>query len=293
MSTGCKTLYAFADTSNFVVEGESSGQVANPNNLLNNSFTVRCTSGNTLETFNSLPANWQEQWYGDADRGSGATVNNGQLVLQSDGSSTWVNNDSSGGELYFYKTSPVTTTLGFDVVVQVLDVQRVGSWSKAGIEIRNSVSSNTSPRVVLGVARENGASNYIVQPGFRDGGAMNWASPGSTVIQNNTKFSFNNGPMWLRIERVPGTNDFNFYYRQDSGTPPTEPAASASWWGARLLMRLLVTSATSCMSACSILPTEMVSPIGVLPGLIILAYSIPPIVNQPKDRRWIIACRQA
>ncbi|MCB9098319.1 MAG: pilus assembly protein [Anaerolineales bacterium] len=228
---GLQTLYAFADTSNFVVEGESSGQVANPNNLLNNSFTVRCTSGNTLETFNSLPANWQEQWYGDADRGSGATVNNGQLVLQSDGSSTWVNNDSSGGELYFYKTSPVTTTLGFDVVVQVLDVQRVGSWSKAGIEIRNSVSSNTSPRVVLGVARENGASNYIVQPGFRDGGAMNWASPGSTVIQNNTKFSFNNGPMWLRIERVPGTNDFNFYYRQDSGTPPTEPAASASWWG--------------------------------------------------------------
>ncbi|MCB0223367.1 MAG: pilus assembly protein, partial [Anaerolineae bacterium] len=228
---GLQTLYAFADTSNFVVEGESSGQVANPNNLLNNSFTVRCTAGTDLETFNSLPSDWQVKRYGDANQGSGATINNGQLVLQSDGSSTWVNSDNSGGELYFYKTAAISSTAGFDVVVQVLDVQRVGSWSKAGIEIRNSINSNSSPRVVLGVARENNGSNYVVQPGYRDGGAMNWASPGSGSIQSSTKFGFNDGPMWLRIERVPGTNDFNYYYRQTSETPPTTPAAVASWWG--------------------------------------------------------------
>ncbi|MCB0196959.1 MAG: pilus assembly protein, partial [Anaerolineae bacterium] len=228
---GIQTLHAFADTSNFIVEGEVSGQVANPNNLLDNSFDVRCTAAAKVETFNSLPSGWQEKWYGDANNGSGASISNGQLVLQSDGSSTWQSTDASGGELYYYKTDPITTTAGFDVVVQVLDVQRVGSWSKAGIEIRNSVNDTRSPRVVLGVARENGGSNYIVQPAYRDGGGMNWASPGDTIISNNTRFQLSDGPMWLRIERVPGSNEFNFYRRQDTATPPTAPAAAASWWG--------------------------------------------------------------
>lgn len=228
---GLQTLHGFADTTNFILEGESFAEVANPNNLMDNSFNVKCTAGVDVETFDSLPSGWQEKWYGNANVGNGAGISNGQLTLQSDGSSTWQSNDNSGGELLYHKTSPISSTAGFDVVVQVLDVQRLGSWSKAGIEIRNSVNDTRSPRVVLGVARESGGSNYVVQPGFRDGGGMNWASPGANSIRNNTRFSFNDGPMWLRIERVPGTNEFNFYRRQASGLPPTEPATLASWWG--------------------------------------------------------------
>jgi hypothetical protein len=235
---GLQTLHGFADTSNYVREGETSGLIANANNLLANSVNVRCNTPNiTQHAFGSLPAGWSSQWYGNANVGGGASISSNRLRLRSDGSSNWQANDTSGGEFLYYQATPaISTTLAFDVIVQVIDVEKVGSWAKAGIEIRNSITNTTSPRIVLAVARENGGSNHVIQPAFRTGGGngMNWAPPNDTFFLNNHEINFSNGPVWLRVERQPGSNTFNYYYRQiaDPATPPTDPTAAATWWGA-------------------------------------------------------------
>jgi hypothetical protein len=243
---GPQKVHGFADTSNYVLEGELPNQVANPNNVLTNTTEVRCNVPPRVEPFNSLPSGWQTKRYGDATAGSGASIVSGRLQLQNNGTSTWNSNDTSGGELFYYLTSTVKTSEDFNVAVQITTIDRNGSYAKAGIELRNSVESTTSPRVVFGLARDNGGSNYFVQPAYRDGGGMTSADP----VNPGDPSDFNGGiyddftlgtPVWLRIERLAGSNQFNFYFRESSGSPPaTGRQAWKDWWPAQPFARATV-----------------------------------------------------
>jgi len=236
---GLQSVYGFADTSNYVFEGE----ISNPNNIGNSPFVVDCDGGVFADTFSTDYAqgdaipNWAVRTYGNGgNQGYQTQVTGDELYLNNSGSSTWQSNDNNGGQIFVYRDETLPSASGLDVQVMLNFVSLIGSWSKAGLEIRDSLDAN-SPRVVWGVARENWASNQVMQPGYRDGGGMNWVD-GDSVWRNNHEVSLSSGPVWLRITRDAGGNgDFNFYYRQpgvdggDPGSPPAPDAPDQSWWG--------------------------------------------------------------
>jgi hypothetical protein len=232
---GLQTVYGFADTSNYILEGEAGNLIANANNVLANSVTVSCAPATTNLAFGSLPSGWSTQRFGNADKGGGPSLSGGsnkRLILSSDGTGNMDQDDNTRGELFYYRNTQVLSgTNGLDVYVQLYNVDLEGGWAKGGIEIRNSLSS-TSPRVLLGVARNNGANSFVIQPAYREaGGGTSWSPKGSAYFQANHANKNFGTPIWLRIERVAGTTTFNYYYRQDSASPPADPAAAAAWWG--------------------------------------------------------------
>jgi hypothetical protein len=229
---GPQKVYGFTDNSNIVYEGETTGQVANPNNLGNNTFIASCITGTRVtDNFGAnygqgaaIP-NWTLQRFNDANNGYGTEVTGGQLYLNSDGSGNFVPNDSaSGGELFFYRTTPVTTTAGFDVVVQVVTITNLAQWSKAGIEVRNSLAP-TSARVLLGLTRNRTSyspnNRWVLQPGYREAGQnTDWvgsAAGRDNMLANHSFSGFSS--VWLRLERVAGTKTFNFYYAVAASQP--------------------------------------------------------------------------
>jgi hypothetical protein len=232
---GQQTIYGFADTRNAVFEGEQSNQVANPNNLGVLTFTVVCSGARVTDNFdtnitapNPIP-NWALQRFGNANQGFGAQVASQQLQLNSDGSGNLDDNDNTRGEIYFYRTSPVTSTANFDVIVKVVQVPQLAQWSKAGIEVRNSLDPS-SPRVLLGLAWNTNTGSplnrWVLQPAYRStGSTTDWvgSTTGRSDMIANHNFSTvsSANPVWLRLQRVSGTNQFNFYYAQQASQPLT------------------------------------------------------------------------
>lgn len=232
---GPQKVYGFADTGNAVYEAESTGQIANPNNLNSGVFTVTCQAPPLTDGFDTdisgppIP-NWTFQRYNNANQGYGAQISGQQLYLNSDGGGNFnSSDDTGGGYVYLYRTTPVTATAGLDVIVQVLGAPTNTSYASAGIEIRNSADP-ASPKVSLGVAWYTpGTDRYILMPSYRDGGGTSWV--GSVNDYNNTHtFSTisTSNPVWLRLERVPGTKTFNFYYKQQVAKPTNWGAAVTS-----------------------------------------------------------------
>jgi hypothetical protein len=234
---GLQDVYGYADTSGKVFEGEQSNEINNANNINNSVFLVECLGGQFADTFSAdyaqgaaIPG-WSWTTYGNGNnKGFKTQVVGGQLLLNNSGSSNWQSNDNNGGQSLLYRTVPLASASGLDLAVQFVDVELIGSFSKAGLEIRDSLN-NTSPRVVWGVARNNGDTTYkrqIMQAGYRNGGGM-------TQIGSDISVDQQDGPIWLRIRRDPGANGkFYFYYKQTGASPPPfdgDPAAVTAFWG--------------------------------------------------------------
>lgn len=241
---GLNTIYGYADTSNYVFESESVGEVANPNNLNNSAMLVSCPGGLFTETFSTdyaqgdpIPG-WNVTTYGNGSAvGFETQVTGGQLLLNSSGSGEYVTNDNDAGHLYFYRSTPIPSAPGLDVQVKVTDIVIEGNRSRAGISIRNSLDPS-SPTINLVVSRKPSTSNFYIEASRRDGGgrtavggSVNWWRNNHTL--GNSPSDAN--PVWLRLERVAGGGGaFNIYYRQSSTPPPplnADAATKAAYWG--------------------------------------------------------------
>ncbi|MBN1218580.1 MAG: pilus assembly protein [Anaerolineae bacterium] len=232
---GLQTAYGFADTSNYVFENEQAGQVGNPNNVGSKTFLVPCF-GVFTDEFDTDVSGWSTQTFGDASKANRWT-SGGQLYLDSNGSSIWRSNDRDGGYMFVYRNKKLSTSSGLNVVAQLTSLELQGSYSGAGIEIRNSLNTN-SAKVVLGVARDNGDSwgndELFIRPGYRqvDGASMAYPSPGESHWRDNVEIDHPIGnPVWLRITRDPAGSGgaFKIYYRQSSGAPAS--ITDEAWWG--------------------------------------------------------------
>lgn len=226
---GMQTVYGFTDNRNLIYEGEAAGYAANPNNLGSTVFTVTCTAPPLTDTFASGLGAWSTERYGSSNTGSGGTISGQELYLENDGTSTFQSDDNWGGYLYFYRTNPVTATAGLDIIVKVNQAPSNTSWSKAGIEVRNSLSSNSS-RVFLGLGWYTplNPDQHILQPGYRDGGGTNWAAAEATMASNYHFTISSANPVWLRLQRVAGSNTFNYYAKQQPTQPTNWGTAAAS-----------------------------------------------------------------
>jgi hypothetical protein len=131
--------------------------------------------------------------------------------------------------LYFYRTKQLPSASGLDVQVKLTEIQRAGwSSSKAGLEIRDSLDDG-SARVVWDV---QWSWPMVTRATYRNENGWPQYVAGDFNLSNNVSPS---DPVWLRIERVTGTREFKFYYRQAGGPPPpveADAATKAAWWGA-------------------------------------------------------------
>lgn len=218
-SYGPHQFYGYTDTSNFIFNENSE-----VNNILSNTLTILCTPTFVTDTFSSLSPTWTTQLYGNADlNNTPPVISSNRLVITSDGSSTTGANDASlappRGYTFFRKTTPITTSAGLDIRVQVLGAPNNVNGARAGLELRDGPANDPSnPKLEFGLAR-SGSGQYRVQVLFRDS-----VSPVPvSSYQNSTNLSLST-PIWLRIQRYGGTNTFAFYFVQSSSAPTS--------WGA-------------------------------------------------------------
>lgn len=212
-SYGPHRLYSYADTSKLILEGNET------NNILSNTLTISCTPTLITDTFSSLSA-WATQLYGNAENnGVAPQIVSDRLRLTSDGSNTALSDDNAltppRGYTFYRRTSPIATSSGLDVRVQVADAPDTAG-SKAGLEVRDTLLP-ASPKLEFGLTRIG--SNYQYQVVFRDS-----VSPTPVIVNAGSAPTPTTGsPVWLRIQRYGGTNTFLFY-------ASTNPAS----WGAPL-----------------------------------------------------------
>lgn len=223
-SYGPHLLYSYADTSNLIFN-----ELSEFNNVLSNTLTLTCTTATySTDTFNSGVSTWAQEPYGNGDNNGTApqivTVSGNQrLRIRSDGSSTLRSDDNAlqsgptpaGGYTFVRKTTPITSSSGLDVRVQVRAAPNNTNGAKAGLELRNTLSP-TSPKLEFGLTR-SGNNTYRVQVVYRDS-----AVPEPLAVYQSAALNLGTNPIWLRIERYGGTNTFLFYYVQSATTP-------ASW----------------------------------------------------------------
>lgn len=236
---GLYNVYGYADTSGKVFEAENAGEVNNPNNLNSSTMLVNCVGGQFADPFSAALPGWTWQTYGDGNaKGSGNQISGGQLVLNNSGSNDWVDNDHIGGLGLLHRTVAIPSSSGLDVAVQVTGVDLTAPWARAGLEIRNSLDSN-SPKIVLAVSRNNNANSlrrHFVMAATRNGGDMAYVNSEAFWRNNHRVDLVQRGPVWLRIQRQPGAGgQFNIYYQESSGSPPAfggNPTTIANWWGA-------------------------------------------------------------
>jgi hypothetical protein len=222
-SYGPHVFYGYADTSNFILEGDA----RELNNILSNTLTISCTPSFITDTFSSGLGNWATQFYGDADNGGTApqvvTVStNERLRLTSDGTSTLRNNDNANvsgrkptsGYTFLRRTTPITTAGGLDVRVQIMATTVVSDGAKMGLELRDPPSNiPTNPKVEFGLTR-SGSGQYLIEVAYRDS-----ANPEPIVTFQSSNTVSLSTPVWLRIQRYGGTNTFLFYYVQSASVP--------------------------------------------------------------------------
>lgn len=237
---GDQMVYGYVDTTNYVYEGEGPNEVANPDNINEISFTIRCNNPpytNNFNQSNSLDG-WDSIAYGDASIHSASGLNGDRLRIYGKGSSTNVaNDDTAGGHIYFYITDTVSTAAGLDVVASVKKIYSSNDYAKAGIEIRDSLDGD-SPRITWAAARHPSTGDFFLQPRYRQPGySPQYPGSGdSSVWTNNHQVDLDfDDPLWLRLAREPGENGvFKFYY-VDSNTPPPALDAGAdtleNYWG--------------------------------------------------------------
>ena len=208
-----QNIYGHADTSDFIVAEPSEG-----NNIGLQSFTVSCNPTPISDDFSSsLASSWQTRVYGpDTETPQPPQTSGGQLRLNSDGKWAFGSNDdaSSRGFLYLHQTSPVTSSEGLDVVVQLVQASQASQYAAAGIQLRNSAALGDSLRADLSLYWENGLSQYRVEVASRksQGASM-------TADKDNQLVSSLGTPVWLRIERVANSDQFRFYYLQQTAAP--------------------------------------------------------------------------
>jgi hypothetical protein len=220
---GPHVFYGYADTSNFILEGDP----RELNNILSNTLTIACTPSFITDTFGSGLGNWAVQPYGlittTVTRAQVITVSsNPRLRLTSDGPSTLRSNDNANvsgrkpasGYIFARRTTPITTAGGLDVRVQVLAAPVITNGAKAGLELRNPPSNvPTNPKVEFGLTNA-GSSKYFVEVAYRDS-----ANP-EPIVTFQSSISYTLGtPIWLRIQRYGGTNTFLFYFVQSASAP--------------------------------------------------------------------------
>lgn len=212
---GEQKMFGYADTSNFIKFENSE-----TNNLNNTLFNVVCTPTTITNTFTSAAAlnGWSSKTFGNSTDADAPQVTGGALRLRSDGQSTaGTNDDASGrGHFLFYLTNPVTSTGGLDVSVMMLEAPTGADFAKGGLSIRDSVGDPRSMKIEFNLAWNPNQSNHRLQVALRNsygGNAGTWEANQSVNLGTQ-------GPVWLRITRDGGSNNFNFYYATGTSTPP-------------------------------------------------------------------------
>lgn len=201
--TGEHSLYARVDTSDFVVETNET------NNILSDILSTSACALEVEDDFDDgvVDGAWTKTDFGNGSPSS-VSESGGTLTLNSQGSSTWVRNDRNGGFTFLHQQ----VSSDFDMRVRVLDIPGLNQWSKAGLEVRESLG-NSAPKIDLALTRDHG-----IQAGWRNGGGMD--RPPSPY--NNDAPA--GAPVWLRITREGDV--FSYYYATTAGQ---DPPANTDW----------------------------------------------------------------
>ncbi|MCB0154944.1 MAG: hypothetical protein KDF65_09105, partial [Anaerolineae bacterium] len=209
---GDQDVYGYADTSDFVFAENSE-----TNNIGNTTFQVTCTPTLFTDAFgSSLSSAWQTKRYNTTyTQLNEAQTSGGVLRMVSDGYSTYGPNDDANdrGHALLYRSTPVTTTSGLDVVVKILESPPSG---KAGIQLREAINDGGSRKIEFNIYQ--GSTVQVTYRDTTNADPIYWQGDETT-----TK------PVWLRVEREPNSNRFNFYYSAQTNQPSDwgEPYSSA------------------------------------------------------------------
>ena len=215
---GQHEIFSYADTSNFVFAEDDE-----IDNIFSTVFTATCTLGTTSDTFDSaISGDWTFRRYNTGFTQGTASIVSSQLRIESDGYSTAGNNDdaSNRGHALLHRTNPISSSAGLDVVVQILDAPTTANFAKGGLQIRSDPDDARSAKVEFDLAYNNSNGLHRLQVAARDPRDTN---AGSILTSDTVDLS--SGPVWLRIERMPGSDVFNFYYLQQAN----QPATNADW----------------------------------------------------------------
>ncbi len=210
---GKHVFYGYADSSNFILN--ESNEV---NNVLSNTVTVSCNYPFITDDFGSGLGAWTTKIYNTTDtqnQTSYPKITGGRLQMSNDGKSTTGSDDnaSTRGHVLLYRTQPVTTDIGLDVQVQMFKAPNTANFAKAGLQLRTSPASGTSPKIEFDLAWDSSNNLYRIQHNYRTtSGALGGNSPAGTINLTST-------PVWLRITRDPNSDTFTFYYAQQSAAP--------------------------------------------------------------------------
>ncbi len=169
----------------------------------------------TLPT--ALP-NWTTKIYGNVSFNMADTDSNGRLILQSGGSGVTSSDDGTAGYFALYLKNQDNTARkipalgGMTATVQMIGAPTV-EGGIGGLEIRNEVDQNNSPKIAYGLSFQSGQYKLV---------AFSRNSSGAiTTIANNQVVDLAT-PMWLRMVRAKNNGPISFYYCQKSSAPVTE-----------------------------------------------------------------------
>lgn len=130
---------------------------------------------------------------------TGSREQSGSLTLCSAGSSITQASDANGGYGFIYR--PVNS-FAFDMVIRLMSVPTQTAQALAGLEVRDSVASNTANKVQLVMRNQDKTVRVFTRGSVSPTGS--WQSTGGTP---NASLQI---PTWLRIVRANGS--FYFYY---------------------------------------------------------------------------------
>ncbi len=212
---GTHTFYGYADTSNFVFNENSE-----VNNILSNTVTVGCAYPYITDGLSSLSA-WTTKIYNTTDTQNQSgypRISGNRLQMSNDGEGNNGTDDnaSNRGYVLLYRTQPITTEPGLDVRVQVFAAPVSANYANAGLEVRVDPANSKSAKIDFGLIRDTSTNpdRHRIQMNYRTAsGTTGQQSPFGTLSPSNSN------PIWLRLNRQPGSDTFTFYYAQQSAEP--------------------------------------------------------------------------
>jgi len=185
------TGYASSDGTTWVQVGSATVNMASIAYIglavSSNNSNLICTStlDNVAVSPNPTPSPWSQVDIGTNYQPGTASFSNGAWTVRANSTDIWNNPDG-----FHFVYQPWTGDA--DVIVRVTSVQDTGAWPKAGIMIRETLTSN-STHVFCEVSPENNGVNFQYRAGTGSGGAGGGSIPGVTT------------PYWCRLIRRGNT----------------------------------------------------------------------------------------
>jgi PLD-like domain len=167
----------------------------------------------------SLPSGWSHADVGATGAAGAASFSNGTFTVAGAGADVWGTADAFH---YAYRTLNGDGT----IVARVASVQNVNAWTKAGVMMRDSLSSSSAHGFMLVAASASKGTPF-----------QRRTSDGNITV--STSGAFVSAPYWVKLVRAGSVITA---YESSNGTSWTTVASDSITMGASILVGLAVSS---------------------------------------------------